>query len=80
MGDVNTNIRIDELETKIKDLEARMVTAQNIVDVIQITAKRSFHLIRRGITANSSMLIWASILTDRLKIYGSNMQAPITKT
>lgn len=34
MGDVNTNIRIDELETKIKDLEARMVTAQNIVDVL----------------------------------------------
>ena len=34
MGDVNTNIRIDELETKIKDLEAKMVTAQNIVDVL----------------------------------------------
>ena len=34
MGDVNTNIRIDELETKIKELEAKMVTAQNIVDVL----------------------------------------------
>ena len=34
MGDVNTNIRIDELETKIKELEAKMVTTQNIVDVL----------------------------------------------
>lgn len=34
MGDVNTNIRIDELETKIKELEAKMVTAQNIIDVL----------------------------------------------
>ena len=38
MGDVNTNIRIDELETKIKDLEARMVEGMEGISEDQFRA------------------------------------------